>query len=319
MLSVSTDGFAQVNYRILSSAQADPLVTAVSYTAAQLRHAYGVDQITFAGGIVGNGAGQTIAIVDAYSDPVMASDLAVFHNQFFPGLPMPIFTQVSQTGGSAGSVPTDSTGGWEVEEALDVESVHAMAPAASIILVAANSNSNSDLDTAEAYAASIPGVSVVSNSWGSNEFTGETGDDSYFTTPSNHSGVVFTVSAGDNGSPGGYPAYSPNVLAVGGTSVTLNGQNNVTSEVVWNNSSGATGGGISKYESQPSYQSQSGIVTQTNTKRAMPDVSFDADPYTGRRFTILSMARAAGSSWAAPVFQRRAGPGWWLWSIRVGS
>ncbi len=278
LLSVS--GYASTNYALLSTASADPLTFHGGFTPAEIGHAYGVDQITFAGGtIVGDGAGQTVAIVDAFHNPNMAADLAVFHNQFFPGLPMPSFSQVSQTGGSAASVPTDPTGGWEIEEALDVEWVHALAPAASIVLVEANDNFNNNLDAAVNYAASISNVSVVSCSWGGSEYSTETNTDSIFTTQTNHTGVVFTVSTGDNGAPGGYPAYSPNVLAVGGTSITLNGQNNITSETVWNNSYGSTGGGISTYESQPAYQS--GVVTQSNTKRTIPDVSFEADPGSG--------------------------------------
>ena len=155
-----------------------------------------------------------------------------------------------------------------------------MAPGASLLLVEANSNSLSNLYAAVSYASQQTGVSVVSMSWGSGETSNEKSSyDSYFTTPANHTPVSYVSSAGDSGSPGGYPAYSPNVLSVGGTSLTLDGSNNISSETVWNNSYGITGGGISVYESQPSYQT--GVVTQTTTQRAMPDVAFDADPLTG--------------------------------------
>ena len=107
------------------------------------------------------------------------------------------------------------------------------------------------------------------------EFPNEQGLDQVFTTPSGHSGVTFVASTGDNGNPGEYPAYSPNVLAVGGTSLTLNSQNQITSETGWSGS----GGGTSTMEPQPSYQS--GVVTQSTTQRTIPDVAFDANPNTG--------------------------------------
>ena len=93
------------------------------------------------------------------------------------------------------------------------------------------------------------------------EFPFEQGLDSNFTTPAGHTGVTFVASTGDNGSPGEYPAYSPNVLAVGGTTLTLNSQNNISSETAWSGS----GGGISSEEPQPSYQF--GVVTQSTTGR----------------------------------------------------
>ena len=99
--------------------------------------------------------------------------------------------------------------------------------------------------------------------------------DPTFTTPAGHAGVTFVAATGDNGSPGGFPAYSPNVLAVGGTTLTLDSSNNISSETGWSGS----GGGISQFEPQPSYQQ--GVVTQSTTQRTIPDVAFDADPNTG--------------------------------------
>jgi len=117
-------------------------------TPAQLRHAYGVDNIKF-GAIVGDGSGQTIAIVDAYDYPTAAADLHAFDQQF--GLPdPPSFTKVNQTGGSTlpGTDPAAKGNDWELEEALDIEWTHAIAPGANIILVEANSAFDSDLITA---------------------------------------------------------------------------------------------------------------------------------------------------------------------------
>ena len=93
-----------------------------------------------------------------------------------------------------------------------------------------------------------------------------------FTTPVGHGGVTFLASTGDDGSPGSFPAYSPNVVAAGGTTLTLSG-NNYVSETGWSDS----GGGQSVYESEPSYQH--GV--QTSNYRQIPDVSFDANPATG--------------------------------------
>ncbi len=109
-------------------------------------------------------------------------------------------------------------------------------------------------------------------SWGGSEFSGETTDDStYF----DQAGVAFVASAGDAGAPASWPAASPNVLSVGGTALTLGAGNAWSSEVGWSGS----GGGPSAYESQPSYQK--GVVTQTSTARATPDVAYDASPSTG--------------------------------------
>ncbi len=113
-----------------------------------------------------------------------------------------------------------------MEEALDIESAHAIAPAASIDLVEANTDTNNnDLFTAVATAAALPGVSVVSMSWGIDEYQGEQSIDSTFTTPSGHQGVTFIAASGDQGSPGYYPAYSPNVVAAGGTTLLLKTNN----------------------------------------------------------------------------------------------
>ncbi|MGP0063865.1 MAG: DUF4082 domain-containing protein [Isosphaeraceae bacterium] len=236
------------------------------YSPAQLQQAYGFNAITF-DGTPGTGKGETIAIVDAYDDPNIQSDLNTFDAEF--SLPATTVTRVNQTGGT--SYPaSDSTGGWELEESLDVEWAHAMAPGASILLVEANSAGTSDLLAAVKYAAAH--ANVVSMSWGGSEFSGETADDStYFDQP----GVAFVASSGDAGAPAEWPAASPNVLSVGGTALTLGANNSWSSEVGWSDS----GGGPSAYEAQPSYQK--GVVKQTSTARATPDVAYDASPSTG--------------------------------------
>jgi subtilase family serine protease len=257
----------------IGASAAHPLSTSgpTGTTPTQIRHAYGFDQITFNNGsVAGNGNGETIAIVDAYDDPQIANDLHQFDLQF--GLPDPTFTKVNQTGGST---PPAASTSWSSEIALDVEWSHVIAPAAHILLVEANDSSFTNLFTAVSYAASVPGVVAVSTSWGGGEFSGETSYDSTFTTPSGHTGITFVASSGDSGAPPIYPAVSPNVLAVGGTTLNMDSSGNIVSESGWSGS----GGGISSQEAQPSYQH--GIVTQTSTMRANPDVAYDADPNTG--------------------------------------
>ncbi len=249
---------------------------------AQMRAAYGVSQISF-GGTAGTGAGQTIAIVDAYNDPDIISDANSFSSEF--GLPQfnvsggPTLKVLNETGGT--TLPGNaSRGAWDIEESLDVEWAHSIAPDANIILFEANSNSYSDLLKAVATAADYAGVSVVSMSWGGGESSSETGYDSYFLTPSGHQGVTFLAATGDDGTPANYPAFSPNVVAVGGTSLDINSSGTYISETPWDDSSGADGGGISDYESQPSYQ-VGNVNGTSSTQRTVPDVSMDADPDTG--------------------------------------
>lgn len=253
---------------------------------AQVRHAYGFDQVAF-GGTAGTGAGATIAIVDAYDDPSIQTDLHAFDQQF--GLPDPTFTKVNQSGGT--TMPAANTG-WAGEISLDVEWAHAVAPAANILLVEAASSSLSNLFTAVDYAARQPGVAAVSMSWGGGEFSGESSYDSNFVTPAGHSGVVFLASSGDYGAPVSYPAASPNVVSVGGTTLSVDSQGNYLGESGW----GGSGGGVSGYEAQPAYQA--GVVTQTTTRRANPDVAYDADPNTG-----FSVYQTYGNSTTAPWLQ----------------
>ena len=243
-------------------------------TPTQIRHAYGFDQIAF-GGVQGDGTGQTIAIIDPYDSPTIVGDLHAFDLQF--GLPdPPNFRRVAEDG-STNYPATDPNGPghppitWEVETALDVEWAHALAPRANLLLIEASSTLASDLlSAAVSYARSQPDVSVVTMSFGQSEVASEASYDSLFTTPSGHNGVTFVAGTGDSGPPGAYPAYSPNVVAVGGTTLSVDVSGNYQSESGWSGS----GGGISTAEQQPAYQS--GVVTQSTTSRTTPDVAFDA-------------------------------------------
>ena len=147
-----------------------------------------------------------------------------------------------------------------------------MAPNASILLVEANSSSNSDLLAAVDYAAAH--ANVVSMSWGGSEFSSET-NLSQYESHFIHPGVVFVASSGDSGRRPEWPAISPNIVAVGGTTLQVDAGGNYLGETSW---SGSTGG-LSSYESQPAYQK--GVVTQSSTKRANPDVAYNANPNVG--------------------------------------
>ena len=247
----------------LSNIMATP--SAVLYAPGQIRVAYQVNSISNQY----QGAGETIAIVDAYSDPKIASDLASADSE--AGIPAPpSFTIINQKGATS-PLPSGNSS-WGVEISLDVEWAHSIAPAANLLLVEASSSSLADLLTAVDTAASYPGVAVVSMSWGSSEFSSESSYDSNFTTPAGHSGVTFVASSGDSGGVVEWPAASPNVLSVGGTTLALNSNNTWKSETAWNGS----GGGVSRYEAAPSYQSGLGYA-----RRATPDVSYNANPNSG--------------------------------------
>ena len=104
-------------------------------------------------------------------------------------------------------------------------------------------------------------------SWGLDEVSSELSNDSTFSTPSGHQGVTFIAASGDSGSPGYYPAYSPKVVAAGGTTLDLKANNTIASETAWSGS----GGGTSQYEPEPAYQD--GV--QSTGKRTMPDVAWE--------------------------------------------
>jgi len=216
-----------------------------------------------------SGGSKVIAIVDAFDDPNAATDLATFSIQF--GLPAANFSKVFASGVKP---PQDPSGGWELEESLDIEWAHAMAPSARIILVEAASNSLSNLLAAETVAANLvaaAGGGEVSNSWGGGEFPGETSFDSRFIK----SGVVFFASTGD--SPGtDWPSVSPNVVAAGGTTISRNPS---TLAFIIERPWALTGGGRSLFESIPTYQTS--LTSIVGSSRGVPDVSFDADPNTG--------------------------------------
>ncbi len=233
----------------------------VSLIPKQIQHAYGFDQLAAPGAYNSLGAGQTIAIVVAYGSATIQSDLNTFCAQY--GLPTTTVQIAYPTG-----VPSVRDPGWALETALDVEWAHAIAPGATILLVVANTASFGNLLSCVDYAANR--ARQVSMSWGAPEFFYERYYDYHF---SNKSGVTFTASSGDNGAGVEWPAASPYVTSVGGTTLYLDSSNNLISETAWSGS----GGGISSYEFEPSCQ----YAWQSSGHRSVPDVSYDGDPNSG--------------------------------------
>jgi subtilase family serine protease len=206
-----------------------------------------------------------VAIVDAFDDPSAESDLGVYRTAF--GLPPctsgnGCFKKINQNG-EAGSYPP-ANAAWSQEVALDVEMVSAVCPNCTILLVEANSASVDDLG-ASVDEAVRQHAHVVSNSYYATEWSGESSEDVHY----RHPGVAVTVSSGDQAAPF-YPAASPYVTAVGGTSVS--GASGGRSETPWPYG----GRGCSAYEARPSFQRTAACKT-----RATVDVAAVADPQTG--------------------------------------
>ena len=263
----------QLETRVLLSASSNVQLSLVTTPAlnisgtpsglspAMIEQAYDLSNLVFATGgktISANGAGETIAIVDAFGDPDITSDLQTFDANFGITNDNASGQFVLTVATPEGAVATNA--GWATEESLDVEWAHAIAPEANILLVEAPAANTTSLTDAVVWAASQTGVVAVSMSWGdSPEFSGETEYDHDFTTPAGHPGVTFVAASGDDADPN-YPSTSPNVLAVGGTTLNVDDSGNWISESDWDDS----GGGTSPYE-------------HTNK----PDVSYDGNPDTG--------------------------------------
>jgi subtilase family serine protease len=253
-------GFAHCNMSLLATLAGTPFATTAptGYGPADLRSAYGLD--------TSGGAGQTIAIVDAYDDKTAEADLSTYRSHY--GLSActtanGCFKKVNQSG-VQGSYPSNNAG-WGLEISLDLDMASAICPNCKILLVEAKNNQNANLYAAVDTAARL-GATEISNSYGGAEASNETASDVHF----NHPGVAITVSSGDSGYGVEYPAASPYVTAVGGTTLTRSGSG--FTESAW---SGA-GSGCSAYEPKPSWQTDAGCA-----RRTVADVSAVADPNTG--------------------------------------
>jgi hypothetical protein len=278
-----------------------PQGTPWGYGPADLQSAYALPTGS-------EGSGLTVAIVDAYDLPSAEADLATYRSYY--GLPActtasGCFRKVNQNG-VQGSYPATNSG-WGGEIALDIDMVSAICPRCKILLVEANDNYLDNLGAAVNMAVSL-GAVAVSNSYGGSE-GGWAGsyDSQYF----NHPGVAITASTGDcgyncaSGTGVGYPASSPNVIAVGGTSLTRNGSARGWTESAWD----GAGSGCSLYEAKPAWQQDGGCA-----KRTEADVSAVADPSTGVSVYVnAAWYTYGGTSASSPIiaatFALAGGPG----------
>ncbi|HEX7301041.1 MAG TPA: S53 family peptidase [Solirubrobacteraceae bacterium] len=236
------------------------------------------------------GTGQTVAIVDAFDDPTAESDLAQYRSYY--GLPPcttanGCFRKVNQTGGT--TVYPAPSPDWDLEISLDLDMVSATCPNCHILLVEANTNLDTDLYTAEDTAARL-GANAISNSWGGDEYDGETADDVHF----NHPGHAITASSGDSGYGVSYPAASRFLTAVGGTSLTRAPR----TKRGWNESAwDGAGSGCSAFEPKPAWQKDPGCA-----RRTVADVSADADPDTGVAVLYAgAWIQVGGTSASSPI------------------
>jgi subtilase family serine protease len=271
------------------------------YSPQQLQTAYGVTPLLNAGY---NGTGQTIVIIESYGSPTIEADLKAFDAAY--GLPDPPSIQVLAP---LGTVPfnlnDDDQVAWAFETALDVQWSHAMAPGAAIVVLTSPVDETQGIQglpeflELEKFALDNHLGNIISQSWGTaenalfdtaginliNEFEA-------FYARAAAERVTVLAGAGDSGSANVdadgnfytfptvlYPASSPFVLAVGGSSLDASSTGAFQSETVWNDENGATGGGISHYFGQPFYQYLlPAVQKQLAGHRGIPDVVFNADP-----------------------------------------
>ena len=255
------------------------------------RDAYGTSGV-IQDGWTGNGT--KIGIVDAYGDSSIRSDVSLFDTHF--NLPSLALT-VSGIGGSNSN--------WAKETALDVEWAHAMSPGAAILLRVSSDNSNTNLFSAVNNLVQMQNPpNIISLSWGEPEFS--TAYASIFQAAA-AKGIKVYVSTGDNGAFDSqssltveYPASDPNVIAVGGTTLYCNTVQGTNEH--YENGWSESGGGYSSIFSEPSYQTTAGIPDPSR-RRAIPDVSLDADPYSGVTIYVGGSEETGwgGTSLAAPM------------------
>ncbi|KUY83093.1 S53 family peptidase [Burkholderia sp. RF4-BP95] len=294
--------FARPPLHLHGSAKRNP----VGLSPQQIRRFYGFDQLPARGY---GGDDQVIAIVDAYDNPNVEADLRLFSSTFglSPCASPRCFTKVYATPDKR-PPPPDAL--WALESSLDVQWAHAIAPNARIVLVEAASSSLDDLMSAIALATRPApggvGAKVVSISWGTAEFLAETQYDGQLASAN---GVSFVAASGDGGNGVDYPAASPYVLSVGGTSIAIDASGAYAGETAW----AGSGGGQSAVEPEPTYQSNFGMPSDTLGLRGVPDVAYDSDPasgfavydsygYAGQRGWFVVGGTSAGApQWSALV------------------
>jgi hypothetical protein len=308
-----------------SSAPMASSSAAATYTPAQIRAAYQMPSLPAsmtglsAAQAAQMGAGQTVYIVDAQHDPNAAAELASFNASFgLPGCASLVITPstklplaaAANTGCQFSVVYSSATGavtntapaydsGWATEIALDVQWVHATAPLARVILIEAPDAGVSSL-TAAVSLANTMGPGVVSMSFGAPEGAWTASVDTSFQAAN----MSYLAATGDNGSAVNWPAVSPHVLAVGGTTLTYGGTG-PRSESAWSGS----GGGVSQFTAAPVYQTNAVPGMGTPTQRNVSDVSFNADPYSGQYVAVIAPGSTT-TSWMSVGGTSLATPQW---------
>jgi hypothetical protein len=295
--------------------QADVIGNNGAYDPAYLQSAY---NFTSSSALLGQGV--TVAIVEAFGAPIAEDDLA-YYRDFF-GLPpcssaTGCFKKVNQAGGSV-LPPFDP--GWALESALDLEMVSAVCPNCRLLLVEANDASFVNLGIAVQYAAGLPRVAVINNSYYAPEFDGETFFDGFYM----HPGIAVTAASGDAGFGAAYPAVVPGVTAVGGTTLhqLSNAGSRSATETAWSGS----GSGCSMFEPQPWWQQQP-VVTRGNNACTQPG-PFNPASFTDQRQLgqgpiscpcrmVADVAAVADTD--TPVWLRYGGNWYWVGGTSVSS
>jgi subtilase family serine protease len=254
------------------------------------------------------GAGESVAVVDAYNDPNAVSDLATYRSSW--SLPAcntetgaGCLSVVNQHGNASPLPANAGSTGWDVEESLDVDMVSAICPNCHIYLVEASEPTTADLGTGVDSAVSKLHVDFVSNSYGGSQ---SSQDPTYDTKYYQHAGAAIVASAGDSGYGVSYPAASRYVTSVGGTSLVQTAVGRGWTETVWgtspNEGEGTGGGCADKYNARPSWQKYS--VTQC-AHRLDNDVAAVADPDTGvaiyDTYSQGGWLEVGGTSVASPI------------------
>jgi len=278
--------------------------TVIGLTPQQIYQAYDFGDLA-SKHFPNRGAGQTIAVVVPFHAPTALSDLNTFSAQFgLPAVSSKMFKYVYASG-----VQPSADRRWATEQALDVQWAHAIAPAAKILLVEADTDLTADLYNAVAKAAKAlqPTGGVISMTFEAPEnFIGRQFDNLFRTGLT--ANVSLVAAAGDFPSEVSHPGVNEEVLSVGGTSLQVDGAGNRIDESAWSNS----GGGVSQIFDRPDYQN--GLVVDgaaIGDTRVVPDVSFDADPTTGAVAVFTSNRNSNGDTgWIAAGGTSIGAPVW---------
>ncbi len=297
------------------------------YTPEQLRVAYSVEPLCQRGF---TGKGQTVVVIVSYGSPTLQQDVNTFSRTFaLPQLTLDIRSPL-------GTVPFDPNNtdmaGWQQETTLDVETIHAMAPEAKIVVLTSPVSETEGVQglpeflKLEQYAVNNHLGSVVNQSWAASEATLTDGAgqqemaqwNPFFEQATTQDGVTIFGASGDSGATDycdlkatktcnfrttSFPTDSPYVVSVGGTSLRIAG--GAVNETVWNSNGGASGGGFSRFYAEPAYQQllPSSVQSELANRRGVPDVAADADPSTAMAIYVAGgWVPIGGTSAASPLW-----------------